>query len=119
VRQHLQMAKGKHSPIRGSTTNPIPWARILSTKNIAIVVFGMVAFAALWRYNRGDIPKIMEIIFSRSEYCVLGWVIAIVVLASAIATIAVLMRTHRDEISRLAKERDDAQRRITQDHDDD
>lgn len=86
--------------------------RFFNTRNLSVLVAGAVAIVGLLKADQKDIPKIFETLFASHAWCALGWIIAVVILASSIIFVRLLMRIDGKEIDRLAKERDRLQKRL-------
>jgi hypothetical protein len=83
-----------------------------TTRNLSVLVTGAVIIVGLFRADTKDIPKIFETLFESHPGCALGWIIAVVILVAAIILIRIVMRIDGKEIDRLAKERDELQKRL-------
>lgn len=95
-------------PIQSSDRFRVP---VLSTKNLSIVVSGVVAIVALLKAKREDIPKIVEILTKSHTVCAVGWTLAIVFLLASVVSVKLLIRLNDREMRRLSDERNDLQKR--------
>jgi hypothetical protein len=96
-------------PIQSSQRFHVPG---ITTKNLSVVVVGLVAIVAIWKAEPRDIPKIVETIFGSHVFCAVGWTLAIVILLASVVLIRLLIGRDNQEINRLSQERDDLQRRL-------
>ena|SRR6266581_1547647 len=96
-------------PIQSSLRFRVPG---ITTKNLSIVIVGLVAIVAIWKAKQEDIPKIVETIFSSHLFCVIGWALAFVILLGSVVFIKLLIRFYDKEVIRLSKERDELQTRL-------
>ena len=90
------------------------WFRIsaLSTGKLSVVVTGIFAIIAIIRCKREDIPKVVDAVVSSHLFCILGWILAVVILLGAVIFIKLLISFYEKGIQRLAKERDDLQTKL-------
>ncbi len=58
------------------------WFRIstLSTGKLSVVVTGVFAIIAILRCKREDIPKVVDAVISSHLFCILGWMLAVLIL---------------------------------------
>jgi chromate transport protein ChrA len=84
----------------------------ITTKNLSIVVTGIVLIVALLKARKQDVPKIVETIFSSHLFCALGWALTFVILLASVVFVKLLIRQHDKEIGRLSNERDELQTRL-------
>ena len=83
----------------------------ITTKNLSIVITGLVALAAILKAKKSDIPKIVELIFTSHLFCVIGWALAIVILLGSVVFVKLLIRFYDDGFRRVTRERDELQTR--------
>ena len=91
-----------------SSRRPNP--SVLTTKNLSIVVTGLVLLVALMKADSKDVPVIIKILFGSDTFAVVGWTLALVFLLGGAIFIRLQDRVHQREISRLASERDELQK---------
>lgn len=97
------------APIQSSQQYRVPG---LATRNLSVVVTGIVAIVALFRAKQEDIPKIVEILVGSKTFAIVGWALAIIFLLVGAILITLLIFNNDREIKRLTKERDDLQTRL-------
>ncbi|MGC9261760.1 MAG: hypothetical protein ACP5I8_16980 [Phycisphaerae bacterium] len=78
----------------------------LNTKGLAIIVVGTVVIVALFRAKRSDIPIIVKDFLGSSFAYASGWLVAAIILAISVICFRVVFADHRNEVDRIAKERD-------------
>jgi high-affinity nickel permease len=97
--------------------------KFFSTRNLSVIVMGVIFLVALWRAQPKDIPQIVETICGSHDISIIGWLFALIILVSAIVFLRILTRIHDREIERLVKERDKLQKKLLSrsggQHDDD
>jgi hypothetical protein len=96
-------------PIQSSGRFRVP---VLSTKNLSVVVTGIVLIVALLKAKQDDIPKIVEMLVGSYLFCSIGWILAIVILFSSVVLIKLLIRFYDRGIARLSEERNELQTRL-------
>jgi ATP/ADP translocase len=84
----------------------------ITTKNLSVVVTGLVAIIAILKADKRDIPKIVDTIFGSHVFAVVGWTLAIVILLVSVVSIKLLIQRDDKEINRLTDERDYLQKRL-------
>ena len=95
--------------LQSSATPQVINARFFNTRSLAIVVSGIVLIVALLRADPKDVPKIVETVVNSGHVSLLGWIIAMIILVSAIVLIRVMCKIYDKEIERICKERDQLQ----------
>jgi len=98
--------------LQSSTPPHIINARFFNTRNLAIVVTGVVFAIALFKADQKDIPKIVETIVNSEHISIIGWIVAIIILVASIVLIKIMCIIYDKEIERLVKERDQLQKRL-------
>jgi high-affinity nickel permease len=83
--------------------------KFFTTRNLSILVIGLVLVVAMIRADANDIPKIVETLAGSRSTAVIGWSIAFVILAAAVIFIKMMSHIYEKEIERLCKERDKLQ----------
>jgi ATP/ADP translocase len=96
-------------PIQSSQRFRVP---VITTKNLSVVISGLVLVVALLKAKPEDIPKIVEMLVASHLFCMIGWIFAFVILLGSVVFIKLLIRSNDRAISRLSKERDDLQTRL-------
>jgi hypothetical protein len=81
-------------------------AYFLSTKNLSLVIVGVILIYAMYRADTKDIPKIVEIVFESHVATALGWGFAVMILAIAVVFHRLSAAIYEKEIARITKERD-------------
>jgi len=76
------------------------------------VVTGAVVIVGLLRAKQEDIPKMFQMLFASDLWCALGWIVAVLIVVCSIILVRLVMRIDGMEIDRLAKERDELQKRL-------
>ena len=99
----------KKQPIQSSERSR---PAILTSKNLSIVVTGLVLLFAIAKAETKDIPKIVETIFGSNTLAVTGWILAVILLIGNIVSVKLLIKLHDREMDRIAKERDDLQMKL-------
>jgi len=94
-------------PIQSSERS---WLPVLTSKNLSIIVTGIVLFYAIYKADPKDIPKIVATLVTSNVSAAVGWTLAVVFLLVAAVLIKLLTRFYDQEMNRLAKERDELQR---------
>jgi len=87
-------------------------ARFFTTRNLSVIVSGLVAILALSKADSKDIPKIVETLAGSNHVGILGWAVASVILAGTIVLVKLVMKIHDREIAWIAKECDQLQVRL-------
>jgi hypothetical protein len=85
---------------------------VLTTRNLSVVVTGIVLIVALLKADPKDIPEIIKTLVGSSSFAVIGWTLAMVFLLGAIGAVSLVVFLHGKEIDRLAKERDSLQGKL-------
>lgn len=96
-------------PIQSSHTFPV---RSLASRNLSVLVCGLVVLYALYKAKSEDVPKIVETIFGSHTFAFAGWILAIAILVASAVLIKLLIRNNDREVKRLTDERNDLQRRL-------
>jgi phosphotransferase system glucose/maltose/N-acetylglucosamine-specific IIC component len=87
---------------------------LISTKALTVVCPAVVLGIIVWRADPKDLPEMLKIIMTSRILPITLLVALLVVLLGAFLTIRLLQRTHDKEISRLAKERDKLQDKLSE-----
>jgi uncharacterized membrane protein YozB (DUF420 family) len=87
-----------------------PRTPVLTTKNLSIVVTGLVLVVALLKADTKDIPEVVKILFGSDTFTVVGWTLAVVFLLGGAIFVKLQDRLHQREISRVSGERDELQK---------
>jgi hypothetical protein len=82
---------------------------LVTSRGVSILVAGAIIIVALIKADKKDIPEIVRLLTSSDAWAVTGWIVAVVILLSAIVIIKMLCRVYDKEIDRIAKERDTLQ----------
>jgi uncharacterized membrane protein YfcA len=96
-------------PIQSTQRFRVP---VITTKNLSVVITGLVAIVALLKAKKGDIPKIAEMFFGSHVFASLGWALAFMILLGSVVFVKLLIRFYDNEVRRLSKERDDLQTKL-------
>ena len=96
-------------PIQSSQRFRVP---VITTKNLSVVISGLVAIVAILKARKGDIPKIVEMFFGSHFFATLGWALACLILLGSVVFIKLLIRFYDKEVARLSKERDELQAKL-------
>jgi phosphotransferase system glucose/maltose/N-acetylglucosamine-specific IIC component len=92
-----------------------PYKRpLLSTKALTVVCPTAILGIIVWRAEPKDLPEMLKIIMSSRILPITLLAILVVVLLVAFVTIRFLQKTHDKEISRLARERDRLQDKLSE-----
>jgi len=109
----LNPPKREHeSSLHSSSQHNVIKAKFFNTRNLAIVVSGIVLAIALCRADQKDIPEIVKTIVNSEHVSIIGWVVAVIILVAAIVLIKVMCKIYDREIERLVKERDQLQKEL-------
>ena len=84
----------------------------ITTRNLSIVVTGLVALVAILKARKSDIPKIAELIFTSHLFCVIGWALAFVILLASVVFVKLLIRFYDNGFKRVTRERDELQTKL-------
>jgi uncharacterized oligopeptide transporter (OPT) family protein len=98
--------------LQSSKTTRDIYAKFFTTRNLSVIVVGVVLIIALFRADPKDIPRIVEILAGSSNSAIIGWAIAFIILAGAVILVKLMKKIYENEIERLAKERDQLQRML-------
>jgi len=79
---------------------------LLSTKALTVVCPAAILGIVVWRADPKDLPEMLKTIMSSRILPVALFAILVVFFLGAAVTIWLLQKTHKEEIFRLAKERD-------------
>jgi len=94
---------GSSTRLQSSARN---WQPVLTSKNLSIIVVGIVLIVAIIMADPKDVPKIVDIVVGSHVWATTGWVLAVIFLIAGIALMKLLMTIYDKEIDRIAKERD-------------
>lgn len=86
--------------------------RVLNTKGLAIIMVGAVVIVALFRARRSDVPVIVKDFLGSSFVYGSGWLVAAIILVISLICFRVVFTDHRNEVDRIAKERDRLQNKL-------
>jgi predicted membrane metal-binding protein len=86
--------------------------RFFSTRNLSVLVTGAIVVVGEVKADPKDIPKIFDSLFASHLWAALGWALAIILLICSIILIRIIMMIDGKEIDRLAKERDELQKKL-------
>jgi len=76
------------------------------------MTIGIVLIVALLKAKREDIPLIVKMLVDSHVFCATGWILAIVIVLTSVILVLLLKSTFREGIERLARERDDLQKKL-------
>jgi hypothetical protein len=96
-------------PIQSSEAVKAPYA---TTRNLSVIVSGIVVIVALVKAKQEDIPKIVEILVRSDTFAAVGWTLAATFLLGGVVSIRLLMISHDKANARIYKERDDLQTKL-------
>jgi len=87
-------------------------ARFFTTRNLSVVIIGLVLIIAICRADPKDIPGIVQTLVNSRSAVIVGWAIAAIILIAAIVMLRLLSYVYEKEIERLCKERDKLQNKL-------
>jgi len=90
--------------------------KFFNTRNLAIIVTGLVFIVALIKAQRQDVPQIVQTICSSRDIAIIGWGFAVFILVVAIALLRIVCSIYDKEMDRLVKERDRLQEKLLANH---
>lgn len=67
----------------------------------------------IWRMESAGIVEIARLFVDSGVYCVIGWILFVVVSLASVGLFKLMRRVHAGEIDRLVVERNDLQRQLT------
>jgi hypothetical protein len=122
---HRQTAHKEIAPIPKNASEPaiqssappaVINAKFFNTRNLSIVVSGLVLTVALLKADSKDIPKIVDTIVNSQHISIIGWIIAGIILIASVACIKIMSKIYDKEIERLVNERDQLQKLLLEKH---
>ena len=87
-------------------------ARFFTTRNLSVVIVGVVLIIAMFRADSKDIPAIVQTLVDSRSTAIIGWAIAAIVLIGAVVIVRLLSHVYEQEIERICKERDKLQNKL-------
>jgi len=86
--------------------------RFFTTRNLSVLIAGLVLIIAMFRADQKDIPVIVQTLVDSRSTAVIGWALAFIILIVAVVFVRLLSHIYEKEIERICKERDKLQNRL-------
>lgn len=103
------MALETPQPARPMQSSERTGQPVLTSKNLSIIVVGLVLITAMIRADSKDVPQIVKILVESNSWAITGWILALIELIAGVVLIKLLMRFYEKELKRVAQERDNLQ----------